>query len=121
MNSKIFLLFIFSLLLFAISYVWMQYAPEKFTTEYQIYIVPLFFFINLVFIFLKNIGRSKKPKKILIQQLAFSGIKMALYILILVMYGLFIKVDVLIFFVSFLIVYFIFFLWEIRFFVKQKN
>ncbi len=96
---------IFSVLFFVVSLVFYWYAPQNLVSDNLLYIVPFFFLVHL-FSRMTHYYMAKKgtvPSKLF--YLASSGVKLLLFLFILILYGFLHREDVAPFFLSFLVFY----------------
>ncbi len=97
-----------SLLLFALVIVYDYLAPDAATSRVLWYIVPFFFIVQVVSRFFIRRFEKKTTHSIKMLHLAVSGIKLFIYITVLVLYGFFVRIDIPQFFIGFLLLYLIY-------------
>ncbi|MBW6478523.1 MAG: hypothetical protein K0B37_03775 [Bacteroidales bacterium] len=112
---------LFSAALFLVSWLVSRFAPPAFVSEFLVFIVPFFFLMTLLTrIFTKRIN-AKDPKKSLAVYLGASGIKLFLYLIVLVVYGLLNKDDAPAFFLSFFFFYLVYTFVEVKLELKISH
>jgi hypothetical protein len=105
---------LFSAILFLVSYLFSRFAPPVLVSDYLIFIVPFFFLMTLLTRIFINRITTKDPKKSLTLYLGASGIKLFLYLIVLITYGLLNKDDAPAFFISFFFFYLVYTFIEIK-------
>ncbi len=111
-------LILFSSILFLVSYLFSRFAPQELVSEYLLYIVPFFFLMALLTRFFLPRKPVKDTRKTLTLYIGASGIKLFLYLIVLIVYGLLNKDDAPAFFISFFIFYLIYTFIEVKFELK---
>ncbi len=103
-----------SILLFLGVIVFSLYAPSQWVSPNIYYIVPFFYLITLlsVLIHLRLEKTGSVHSKMFF--LVSSGVKLMLYIALLILYGVFFRDDVIPFFISFLTIYLIYSYLDVR-------
>ncbi|MFN3556719.1 MAG: hypothetical protein ACK4VN_12205 [Bacteroidales bacterium] len=103
-----------ALTLFTLSVLAYLLLPQALVSDFLLWIVPFFFIMALVSRYM-NAGRIKQdPRKSVAVSLAASGLKLGVYLIVLILYGILNKHDAPAFFISFLIVYLVFTFAEVR-------
>jgi F0F1-type ATP synthase assembly protein I len=114
-------LILFSSVLFLVSYLFSRYAPPALVSDYLIFIVPFFFIMTvLTRVFTKH-KKAKDPKKSLALYLGASGIKLFIYLAILIAYGLLNRNDAPAFFISFFVFYLVYTFIEVKLELKISH
>ena len=112
-------MFIISLILFIVSITFKQFAPDYLVTDQLLFLAPFFLFMSILTHILQNRTSAKDTKKALTFYFGISGIKLFLYLIILVFYGLYNRNDAPAFFISFFIFYLIYTFFEVKHQVKK--
>lgn len=107
-------LILYSSVLFLISFLFGRYANQALVSDYLLFIVPFFFLMSILTRVFTKRKTVKDPKKTLTLYLGASGIKLFLYLLVLVAYGLLNRHDAPAFFISFLVFYLIYTFIEVK-------
>ncbi|TVQ88918.1 MAG: hypothetical protein EA393_08065 [Bacteroidetes bacterium] len=122
-GSKVFYktLVILSFILFIASLLFKYFAPEFLITEQLLYLAPFFLFMSILTYVLQNRTSGNDTKKALTFYLGISGIKLFLYMIILVFYGFFNRADATAFFISFFIYYLTYTFFEVKHQLKELS
>jgi hypothetical protein len=97
-----------SLIFFILTIIFHFQAPDYMVSEYLLLIVPFFYIVSIVSAIFYLRAEKKTTLNFKNSYLTSTGIKLGLYITILMLYGVFNKDDVIPFFISFLIFYLIY-------------
>jgi len=114
-------LILFSFVLFLISFLFSRFANQQLVSDYLLSIVPFFFLMSILTRVFTKRKTAKDPRKTLTLYLAASGIKLFLYLIILIAYGLLNRDDAPAFFISFLVFYLIYTFIEVKVELKLSN
>lgn len=104
---------IFSLITLFIPYLWQQYAPERFQTNTGWFIWGFFIAVTLLIHIVLMKAAAESPKKFITFFMAITGIKLFLYLIIILIYGMLKGKAALGFILLFLIFYFLYTAFEI--------
>jgi hypothetical protein len=97
-----------SLFLFLVALVFSLYAPDAYVSVNLLWIVPFLYLSTLVSILIHLRLEKKGSSHSKMFYLISSGVKLIVYIILLIIYGVFFNNDVIQFFVSFLFFYLIY-------------
>lgn len=99
---------IVSIVLFLAVIVFSLYAPSEWVSPNIYFIVPFFYVTTLLSVIIHLRLEKKGSVHSKMFYLVSSGIKLMLYIILLILYGVFFRSDVIPFFISFLTIYLIY-------------
>lgn len=97
-----------SIIFFLITIIFHFQAPDYMVSDFLLLIVPFFYIVSIVSAIIHLREQKKNTVHFKNFYLTSTGIKLGLYIVILIIYGIFKKDDVLPFFISFLLFYLIY-------------
>ncbi len=112
---------IVSAVLFAFTLGFYYYAPEAMVSDNLLYIVPFFYLVHIVSRIANHKIETKDSASSKIFHLVSSGIKLMFYLMILILYGIFHREDVVPFFLSFLVFYLIFTFLDVKHLVSEMS
>ncbi len=112
---------IISAILLGLSLLFFFYAPPKMVSENLLLIVPFFYLVNLLSILAHEKMNKKDSGPSKMFYLLLSGIKLILYLLILILYGIFSRNDVAPFFLSFLVFYLIYTFLDVKYLLSDLS
>lgn len=112
---------LFSFILFLISFLFSRFASSALVSDYLVFIVPFFFLMTLITrVFVKS-KAAEASKKSITSYLGASGVKLFLYLIVLIIYGLLNREDAPAFFISFLLFYLIYTFFEVNLELKKHS
>ena len=114
-------LILFSFGLFLISFLFSLFANQALVSDYLLFIVPFFFLMSILTRIVTKPKAAKESSKTLTLYLGASGIKLFLYLIVLIAYGLLNRDDAPAFFISFLIFYLIYTFIEVKLELKNSH
>lgn len=110
-----------SIILFIITLLFSLFAPQNLVNSYLLLFAPFFFLVTLGSrIISDRYGSGDKAASKMIY-LGISAVKLFFYIAILLIYGLFVKEEVVSFFISFFIFYLIYTFIDVQNIVQSTN
>jgi hypothetical protein len=109
---------IISAILFAVSFLYAQYAPAESVSINLLLIVPFFYVVNLLFIFIHYYLKKKSGSYVKLHYLIISASRLIIYMIILILYGYFVRHDVVPFFISFMVFYLIYTILDVNSSIK---
>jgi F0F1-type ATP synthase assembly protein I len=99
---------VISVCLFLAAMIFSLYAPEEFVSKNILGIVPFFYLSTLASILIHLRLKKTRSSYAKMFYLISSGVKMIVYIILLILYGVYFRNDVIPFFISFLFFYLIY-------------
>ncbi len=109
-----------SFIVFVISILWYFFAADDLVNIWVPFMVPFLFLVNLFFYTLQKRLSRKNEKKTLIFHLAFSGIKLFIYLTVLILVGVLFKNGIVVFYINFLVFYLVFAFMDVKFLAKAN-
>lgn len=97
-----------SFLLFGGSVLFHFFAPPELVSTNLLYIVPFFFALSILSLFIHNAAANKKDVRSRMVYLTVSVAKLLLFIILLVVYAFYFREDIMPFFISFMFFYLIY-------------
>jgi hypothetical protein len=119
LRSSYFQLTIISVILFAGTVLFAQMAPPSMVSKRLLLIVPFFYLLSLLSNLLHERMKNNHASRVRLHYLVMSAIKMVIFIILLVIYGIFFRQDVVPFFISFLVFYLIYTFLDVRSFIRN--
>ncbi len=97
-----------SIIFFLVTIIFYYKAPKNLVSDFLLFIVPFFYIVSILSVLFHLRVEKKNPVHFKNFHLTSIAIKLALYFIILIIYGVFKNDDVLPFFISFLVFYLIY-------------
>jgi hypothetical protein len=117
-KGSINILLIISIVLFLITLVYSQFAPDYLVSRSLLYLVPFFLVISLISRLLLLKVASKQKNKLTHYFFSISAGKFMLYLAVMITYGFFCRDDAVAFIISFFIFYIIYTYVDMKAFMK---